>query len=241
MHLTGTSGQRAKKFIQKTVETKKVFLVLHPGSTKMKAEDQILKGAEELFFRYGLKGITMDDIAKHLGMSKRTIYQHFPTKDSIISALLKAHREKNDEQIKSFHETAADAVEEILMTMQQLKSMFGVMNPRLLFELKKFHPKVWQEFQDFKQNVIMQSVTENIKLGIKQGIYRDDIDVAILSRLRVEQIELAWNPEIFPPSTHDTTKVHIVLIDHFLHGLLNSNGYRLLEKYKKSKNIKLPS
>ena len=241
MHLIYAQEKRAEKNIQKTVGTKKVFLVLCPRSDKMKPEEQILKGAEELFFRYGLKGITMDDIAKHLGMSKRTIYEHFPTKDSIISALLKIHTEKNSAQIKQFHETAKDAVEEMFMTMEQLKDMFRMMNPRLLFELKKFHPKVWLEFQDFKRNIIMQSVSENIKLGIKQGIYRDDIDVEILSRLRVEQIELAWNPEIFPPSIHDIAKVHLALIDHFLHGLINVSGHRLVEKYKKLKNIKLAS
>ncbi|HTB06391.1 MAG TPA: TetR/AcrR family transcriptional regulator [Bacteroidia bacterium] len=241
MHVIYAQDKRAEKNIKKTVGTKKVFLVLHPGSIEMKPEQQILKGAEELFFRYGLKGITMDDIAKHLGMSKRTIYEHFPTKDSIISALLKAHTDKNSAQIKNFHETAKDAVEEIFMTMQELQSMFSVMNPRLLFELKKFHPKVWSEFEDFKRNVILQSVVDNIKTGIKQGIYRDDLDLEILSRLRIEEVEMAWNPELFPPSTFDLGRTHIALIDHFLHGLVNINGFRLIEKYKKLKNIKLPS
>src|ERR1700722_17833635 len=129
----------------------------------MKVQQQILKGAEELFFRYGLKSITMDDIARHLGMSKRTIYENYPTKDSIVSALLTAHRESTITDIESHRKSAKNAVEEIILTMQHLKSMSDMMNPRLLFELKKFHPKVWGEFLDMKQNIIMQCVADNIK------------------------------------------------------------------------------
>jgi AcrR family transcriptional regulator len=213
---------------------------LCPRSEKMKVQQQILKGAEELFFRYGLKSITMDDIAKYLGMSKRTIYENYPTKDSIVSALLMAHREKTMNDIESNRKTSKNAIEEIIMTMHQMKDMSDMMNPRLLFELKKFHPKVWQEFQDFKHKVIMQCVADNMKHGIKQGIYRKNIDVPALSRLRVEQIEMAWNPEIFPPAQHDITKTQLVFLDHFLHGIANIKGHQLIEKYKKSKTLNVP-
>ncbi len=206
----------------------------------MKVQQQILKGAEELFFRYGLKSITMDDIAKYLGMSKRTIYENYPTKDSIVSALLTVQREKSINDIDTYRKKSKDAVEEIFMTMQQIKGMANMMNPRLLFELKKFHSKVWQEFQDFKQHVILQCVTDNIKRGIKQGVYRKDIDVDALSRLRVEQLELAWNPEIFPPSRYDITKIQLSFLDHFMHGIANTKGHQLIEKYKKSKTLNVP-
>lgn len=207
----------------------------------MKVEEQILKGAEELFFRYGLKAITMDDIAKYLGMSKRTIYENYPTKDSIISALLLGQRQKCIDDIESNRKNAKNAIEEILLTMQQMKDMADMMNPRLLFELKKFHEKIWQEFLDLKYNIIMQCVSDNLKRGIKQGIYRKDIDVDALARMRVEQIELGWNPEVFPPSRYDMTKVHLAFLDHFMYGIVNLKGYQLIEKYKKSKTLNVQS
>jgi AcrR family transcriptional regulator len=206
----------------------------------MKVEKQILKGAEELFFRYGLKSITMDDIAKHLGMSKRTIYENFPTKDSIVSALLDNHREKSISDHELIHKESKNAIEEQFMSMRMFKDMADVMNPRLLFELKKFHPKVWSEFQDLKQEVIQQFIIGNLKRGIKQGIYRKEIDVEILSRLRIEQIEIAWNPELFPPSQFDIFKVNMAFLDHFLYGVVNLKGHEMVEKYKKSKNLNVP-
>ncbi len=206
----------------------------------MKVEKQILKGAEELFFRYGLKAITMDDIAKHLGMSKRTIYENFPTKDSIVSALLGQHREHSVTNIETIRKDSKNAIEEIILTMLHLESMSEMMNPRLLFELKKFHPKVWGEFQDFKQKVMMQCIADNMKRGIKQGIYRKEINIDMLSRLRVEQIELAWNPEMYPPSKYDIPAVHLVFLEHFLYGIANLKGHEMIEKYKKSKNLNVP-
>lgn len=220
--------------------TLKVFIVLCPLLNKMDVKEQILKGAEELFFRYGIKGVSMDDIAKHMSISKRTIYENYPTKDDLISAILKEHIEQTVENFDEFREKAKNAIEEIIMMMLQLRSMFNTMNPRLLFDLKKFHTKVWQEFQNFKQNLIMKTVADNIKLGIKQGLYRDDLDVLILSRLRIEEIELAWDPEIYPPSRYDLTKVQVCLLDHFLYGITNVKGHRMVERYKKQQNINVP-
>src|SRR5580692_4885014 len=98
----------------------------------MSTEEQILKGAEELFFHYGIKGITMDDVAKHLSVSKRTIYEKFPNKDAIIEILLRQHLDKHLEDFKKFREVAANAIEEILMMLQPLKEVFESINPRLL-------------------------------------------------------------------------------------------------------------
>jgi len=203
----------------------------------MKVQEQILKGAEDLFFRYGIKAITMDDIAKHLGMSKRTLYENYPTKDELVEAILKAHLEKSKEDCLQFATKAKNAIEEIIMTMLQVRAVFNTMNPRLLNDLKKFHPQAWKGFQDFKHHVIMKAIIDNMKLGIKQGVYREDIDVNILARLRIEEIELAWNPEIYPPSSYDLSKVQVSLLDHFLYGIANAKGHKLIESYKKKQNI----
>lgn len=203
----------------------------------MTAEEQILKGAEELFFRYGIKGITMDDVAKHLSMSKRTIYEKFPNKDAIIEILLKQHLKKHLEDFKKFRNSSTNAIEEILMMLQPLKELFESMNPRLLFELKKFHPQAWEDFQKFKKTALMETLITNMKRGIKEDLYRNDIDVNILAVLRIEEVELAWDPEIYPPSEFNLAKVHITMLEHFLFGITNVKGHGIAEKYKKQLNI----
>ncbi|HTA28083.1 MAG TPA: TetR/AcrR family transcriptional regulator [Bacteroidia bacterium] len=202
----------------------------------MSTEEQILKGAEELFFRYGIKGITMDDVAKHLSMSKRTIYEKFPHKEAIVEILLKEHLEKHLSDCKKYRNAATNAIEEIFMMLTPIKELFAAMNPRLLFELKKFHPKAWQDYVEFKRTTLMESMISNMKRGIKEGLYRDDIDVNVLAILRIEEVEIAWNQEIYPSAKFDLAKVHISLLEHFLFGITNIKGHQMAEKFKKNLN-----
>jgi|SRR6185312_2948398 len=199
----------------------------------MNVQEQILKAAQELFFQYGIKNVTMDDIARHLSMSKRTIYENFPTKDDIVGTLLTNHLEENMEVCKARGEESKNAIEEIVLMMQHIREVFTRMNPRLLFELKKFHPQAWEQFRQFKQGFLMKTISDNIHRGIAEGIYRKNLDVPVLARLRIEQVEFASNPEIFPSSEFDLKEVQLSLLDHFLYGITNIKGHRMVEKYKK--------
>lgn len=203
----------------------------------MSTEEQILKGAEELFFRYGIKGITMDDVAKHLSMSKRTIYEKFPHKEAIVEILFKEHLKKHQADCEKYRTTSTNAIEEIFMMLAPLKELFEAMNPRLLLELKKFHPQTWQEFMEFKRTTLLESMVTNMKRGIKEGLYRDDINVHILAILRLEEVEIAWNPEVYPPAKFDLAQVQISMLEHFLYGITNIKGHQLAEKFKNQLKI----
>jgi AcrR family transcriptional regulator len=210
---------------------------LRPENKKVKIKGQILKGAEDLFFHYGVKNITMDDIAKHLSISKRTIYENFPTKDDIVATLLNAHLEMSKEQCNMRCKQSKNAIEEIVLMMMHLREMFSRMSPRILFDLKKFHPKAWKQFQEFKQEFLMETISHNIKRGIKEGFYRKNLNVAVLARMRIEQVEIAWNPEIFPPSKYELKDVQLSMLDHFLYGITNIKGHGMVEKYKKHQQL----
>lgn len=208
-----------------------------PQNEWMKVGEQILKGASDLFFHYGIKNVTMDDIAKHLGMSKRTIYENFPTKDDIVNTLLHNHLQQDIENCNDRCGESKNAIEEIILMMQHIREMFSRMDSRILFDLKKFHPKAWQEFKDFKQGFLMKTIANNIKRGMEEGIYRTGLNVEVLARLRIEQVELAWNPEIFPPSKYHLRDVQLAMLDHFLYGICNVKGHRMVERYKKNQHL----
>lgn len=210
---------------------------MRPQNKHVKIKEQILKGAEDLFFHYGIKNITMDDIAKHLSISKRTIYENFPTKDDIVGTLLKEHLQMSREQCQIRCGKSKNAIEEIVHMMQHLREMFSHMSPRILFDLKKFHPKAWKQFLEFKQEFLMKTISDNIKRGIKEGLYRKNINVSVLARMRIEQVEIAWNPEIFPPSKYELKEVQLSMLDHFLYGITNIKGHRMVEKYKKHQQL----
>lgn len=194
--------------------------------------DDILTGSHELFFRFGLKSVTMDDIAGHMGISKKTIYSLFTDKNELVLSLMKFHLEKNKADMEEISNRSTNAVEEIIETMNFIGGMFMRINPVVFYDLQKYFPQCWKTFKEFKENFLIAMVQKNIYRGIKEGVYREKIDVNVLSRMRIEQIEMAMNATIFPPDKYDLSTVQLAMLDHFLHGITTLKGHKLINKYK---------
>ncbi|MBX9850342.1 MAG: TetR/AcrR family transcriptional regulator [Cytophagaceae bacterium] len=198
----------------------------------MEVKERIVKAAEELFFRLGVKSVTMDDVAKHLAISKKTIYQFFKDKDELVTSVTINHLENSQKSISEIADKAADPIDEVLKISEHIKIILQNVNPSLLFDINKFHPKAWQIFLDHKESCIHKSLEENLKKGIEKGLYRADIDVEILSILRLEEIQLAFNPFLFPPQKFQVQKVQLQFIEHFLYGICTLKGHKVINKYK---------
>lgn len=174
----------------------------------------------------------MDDIARHLAMSKKTIYVHFRDKNEIIMRLTGMDLEGHKERFDAIKNSAPNAIEEIIGIMKNMEEMFSRMNPNVFYDLQKYHTEAWQLFKKFKTNYILGCVEENINRGIKEGVYRKDLNISIIARMRIELVELAFNPEAFPPSKFDVTKVQVALLDHFLHGVVTLKGHKIINTIK---------
>jgi TetR/AcrR family transcriptional regulator, cholesterol catabolism regulator len=196
---------------------------------------RIISGARELFFRYGVKCITMDEVAKNLGISKKTIYQFFEDKDELVYVMAKDHMAETEASIKKIKEIAIDPIDEVLKISQHLRVIFQTINPSLLMEIQKHHSKAWKAFTDHKEKCIHSSLIQNLKSGIEKELYRNEIDVEILSRLRLEEIQMSFNPLIFPTPKFNIQKVQLQFIEHFLYGICTLKGHKLINKYKQIK------
>jgi len=198
----------------------------------MKAE-RILEAASELFFRHGIKSITMDDIATHLSMSKRTIYNSFEDKHAIVNALTKQELNLQHKELEDIRKHSKNSIDEIMGAMSCVGKTFGKINPTVFYDLQKFHPDAWKQFRLFKEQRMQGFIEENLKRGIKQGLYRKDLNIKILAKFRIEQVELGFNPIIFPSNKYNMTEVQLVLLDHFLHGITTLKGHKMINKYKR--------
>src|SRR5215207_4917906 len=101
-------------------------------------KDKILKAAENLFMKYGVRSISMDDIARHLSVSKKTLYQHFVDKEDIVTMACRAHLERNSKEFEQIKITSKNAIEELALLSTCLKQNVEDMNPSLLFDLQKY-------------------------------------------------------------------------------------------------------
>lgn len=185
----------------------------------------------DLFWRYGVKSVTMDDIAKELGISKKTIYQHFNDKDAIVKEVVERELDCEQSDMDRLGAEASNPIEEVMRTSDYIRASFATVSPVLLHDLKKYHPKAWALFQKHKHEHIIQSISGNLQRGMADGLYRADIDVDVLARMRVEQIEMAFDPAIFPPQKFAMIEVHTQLIQHFLRGILTDRGFEVYNNY----------
>lgn len=196
-------------------------------------KQKIVQSAFELFMKYGIRSVTMDDIARHLGMSKKTIYQSFSEKDEIVSAVTKMHQCTWEERANHLASTSSNAIEELLKFSVVFRDQMKQMNPSLMFDLFKYHREAWQEWVTYKANVIKQKIVDTINRGVREGYFRADLNVDILATFRVEQIEMAFNDTVFPREKFKFEEVQVQLFDHFIHGCLTRQGMDLYEETKR--------
>jgi AcrR family transcriptional regulator len=199
----------------------------------MKMKERILFASQELFLKYGIRSISMDDIAKHLAISKKTIYEFFKDKDELVQVIMLKELNKNRCDFKKIGKASANVIEEFFEMMQHASEMFGKINPSVFYDLQKYHPEAWNLFQEFKRNYILKIVEGLLKKGIKQGYIRPDIRPEILARMRIAQIDMGFNPDIFPSGKFTVTEVQMAMLEHFLYGICTLRGYKLINKYKR--------
>jgi TetR/AcrR family transcriptional regulator, cholesterol catabolism regulator len=198
----------------------------------MEPKERILNASFELFFRYGIKSVTMDDIAKHLSMSKKTIYQFFQDKDEVVHTLMQKSLREDERDFSAITGRAANVVEEVFMIMKKMHEIFSNINPNIFYDLRKYHPQTWDLFHKFRTQFILNMVENTLEKGKRDGYVRPDINAKLLARMRIEEIDMAFNPAIFPPDKFRILDVHLGLTEHFLYGICTMKGHKLINKYK---------
>lgn len=203
-------------------------------------KERILKGTEELLIRYGARSISMDDIARHLTVSKKTLYQHFADKEELVTAVLFNHLECDKKEFEEIQSQSTDAVDELAKISVWMKHQMEKTNPGLLFDLQKYHPKAWNVWLEFKNKFIYDSIVRNLKQGIKEANFRADISPEILTIMRIELIQLVFDPSLFPSDKFKLAHVQQHVFEHFVYGLVTEKGRKLYENYKMLTNQSTP-
>ena len=198
----------------------------------MEMKERIQRKAEELFRLYGIRSVTMDEIASHLGISKKTIYHSFADKEEVVRAVFDAMLSENKSCCLEGRNSALNPVHEIFLAFDQMQIMMDNMNPSILFDLEKYHPEVFKKFHEYKYSFLYDLIRKNLEWGIQDGIYREDINLDILTRFRIESAMMPFNPQTFPDNKKNFMLIQRVIIEHFLYGVASAKGIKLIEKYK---------
>lgn len=197
----------------------------------MSAKERILQHARDLFLKYGVKSITLDEIAKDLGISKKTIYQYFDNKASIVYEVTQAYFEAERAEIEHIEGIAENAIDELVKICIWTAKTLENMSPRLMYEVNKYYPKSFEIHEAYIGDFVLQKLNDNLSRGIAEGLYRENIDPDLVARIRVSQFMATLQEKLFPPNVFDIWEVQIELFFLFMYGIVTDSGRELLETF----------
>ena len=200
----------------------------------MESTAEILQEATGLFMRYGIKSVTMDDISRELGISKKTLYQHFENKADLIEKTLDSHIETEKKMIAQIKEESIDAVHEIVMIAQFITQMLREIPTGLTYDLQKYYRKCWDKMQDYNQTHIYKVIRDNLERGIEQGLYRSEINPDIVAKLYVGKTAVIVDEDVFPLRNYNKNELFTEYMNYHIHGIASSKGLKLLAKHTKT-------
>lgn len=200
----------------------------------MDQKNNILTKSESLFRKYGIKSVTMDDIARELGISKKTLYQFVDNKSDLIEQIMKNHAAEEKEAFIQIQNDAIDAIDEILKLakygIQQLRDLA----PTIVYDLQKYYKKSWQIMESLHVDQTFELIKENLERGIKEGFYRNDLNPEIVAKLYVGKTMVIVDESIFPLKDFNKENLFKEYINYHIHGIASAKGLKKLEKHLKN-------
>ncbi len=197
----------------------------------MDALTKILTVAVESFRQYGFKTITMDDIARKAGISKKTLYQHFTSKPDVVLAAMAWYQEAMHKHMVYMIADSDNAVEGMVRVNCLLNQMFRQINPLAMLELQRFFPEAYRLFREKLVQKDISAIRDNIVRGMGEGLYREGMDADLLARYRIECCLLLFSPNSLMSDDYHQHSVSQAIMENFLYGLMTQKGEKLYQKY----------
>jgi AcrR family transcriptional regulator len=194
---------------------------------------QILEQVQGLFMQFGVRSLTMDDIARHLSISKKTLYQCVSDKAELVERIMLSYLDNDIAQMEKIHADADNAIDEMFLIAQHVTQNLTNMHPSVLYDLEKYYPKAHKMFIDYKMKTIRGFLSRNMNDGIAQGMYRENLNVDIISGLYVGRMDVCFDQALFPNGQFNPTQIYIETIRYHIRGIASEKGIVYLqEKFK---------
>ncbi len=198
----------------------------------MDQEKQIVESAGQMFLTYGIKSMSMDDISREMGISKKTLYLYVTNKNDLVQKTMENHLAKEKEALTAITAESTDAIKEMFSIADYIRQHIRSMNHSVLYDLQKYYPQSWQLYIDYKNNFVYNIIYNNIEKGIQQGLYRDDFNIDIITKIYNTRMETLVDPMIFPPSEYELLEVQKETLYYHLRGIVSQEGLHYLDQQK---------
>jgi len=191
----------------------------------------------QLFLQYGYKSVTMDDIAKHMGVSKKTIYVHFPKKDGLVEQSAVNHLDGIIERINVISKQSKDPIIELYQIKKEILNHLSSEKNSPQYQLQKYYPSLYSKLKEKEFSALSGLFSNSILEGIQTGIFRKDIDVDFVVRIFFNGISGITNIKLFPIEIYKIEDLLLNFSEYHLRALCTHKGIIKLENYKKEMDL----
>ena len=184
----------------------------------------------ELYNRYGIKSVTMDDVARELGISKKTLYECIEDKTDLVRLVMEMVYRYHGQQLMDITTRGLNAIEELFEVNRYMTQMVREQNPTLGYDLQKYYPELHQALMKEQRTRMHEAIRQNLLKGIEEGLYRKEINVEVISRLHMTRMEYKYKPDDFLTPDIDAREVMQEIFIYHLHGIANEKGIQFLNE-----------
>lgn len=189
----------------------------------------ILQKVRELYMKYGIKGITMDDVARDLGISKKTLYQYVTDKDDLVGKFIDNEILMRQSEICKCFGIGYNAIEELFEISIFMNKMMKDQNPATEHDLKKYYPVHYQKTVKARREGIYEYILLNLKKGIKEGLYREEMNKEIIAKLYLSRVEDSHIIELFTKEEFASLRLFVEILTYHVRGIATEKGIIILE------------
>jgi AcrR family transcriptional regulator len=195
-------------------------------------EDQknILLKVRDLYMKFGIKGITMDDVASEIGISKKTIYQFVTDKDELVGKIIDHEIIQRQQEICNCFKVGYNAIEELFEISLFMNKLMREQNPATEHDLRKYYPHHYQKIVKVRREGIFNYILLNLKKGKKEGLYRSEMDEEVIAKLYLSRIEILNTNDLFTVEELTSTKISGELLIYHVRGIATEKGIEELGK-----------
>ena len=211
---------------------------IHHSTSETALPDQekqevILEQSYKLFMRCGIKSMTMDDVANHLHISKKTLYQFVTDKNDLVEKSMARMHKGHTSAINNICAQGLNAIDEQHEIANYLATLLSHVHPSIHYDLEKYHPKAWEQFHDEKRAHIYDCMTRNMRKGITEGLYREDLKSDIVAKLYLARFDVLFDGELFPMDKYSFSDITWESFRYHVRGIASDKGLKYLEKKTK--------
>lgn len=196
----------------------------------MEVKERIVQEACRFFLNEGVRRITMDEVARRLGMSKRTIYEHFRDKTELLHCCMLASFAQNDEEIAQLEGNCDHLLEFVLRILDYGSRSVKIINPAFFEDLRLYYPKLYNEMVAYRREEMVDQLRKLIEQGKKGGYFRSGTNAALVAKIFMEQMMAMNRRDVFPPELFSQAELFETLFLTTIRGISTRNGLQELDQ-----------